>query len=175
MKKSMINEYNELISKKHKLEKEIESFPIGYISKKKIKNNEQYYLQHRVGNKVISSYIKKSDLETINRAIERRNECFDDLCAIEKELVNLEKAAELIDKKVYDKLLIYKMCYKMDTLDLENKKESHAFACAMNAIEGVEITNETKQNIEKWINGEKTFLSVFEDTLNRYGFIKEEL
>ena len=67
--------------------------------------------------------------------------------------------------------MIYKMSYKMDNLSKDKKLDSYSFACAMNAIEGVTITNETRENIEKWINGTKSFFNVFEDTLKYYGFI----
>ena len=63
-----------------------------------------------------------------------------------------------------------KLCEGMDALTLEEKVRCLSFAEAMNAIEGLTISTELKQQLEKWKNGETTFYQVFEDTLKRYGF-----
>ena len=63
-----------------------------------------------------------------------------------------------------------KLCEGMDTLTLEEKERCLSFAEAINAIEGLTISTELKQQLEKWKNGETTFYQVFEDTLKRYGF-----
>ena len=63
-----------------------------------------------------------------------------------------------------------KLCEGMDALTLEEKERCLSFAEAINAIEGVTISTELKQQLEKWKNGETTFYQVFEDTLKRYGF-----
>ena len=63
-----------------------------------------------------------------------------------------------------------KLCEGMDALTLEEKERCLSFAEAINAIEGLTISTELKQQLEKWKNGERTFYQVFEDTLERYGF-----
>ena len=63
-----------------------------------------------------------------------------------------------------------KLCEGMDALTLEEKERCVSFAEAINAIEGLTISTELKQQLEKWKNGETTFYQVFEDTLERYGF-----
>ena len=63
-----------------------------------------------------------------------------------------------------------KLCEGMDALTLEEKERCLSFAEAINAIEGLTISTELKQQLEKWKNGETTFYQVFEDTLKRYGF-----
>lgn len=63
-----------------------------------------------------------------------------------------------------------KLCEGMDALTLEEKERCLSFAEAINAIEGLTISIELKQQLEKWKNGETTFYQVFEDTLKRYGF-----
>ena len=63
-----------------------------------------------------------------------------------------------------------KLCEDMDALTLEEKERCLSFAEAINAIEGLTISTELKQQLEKWKNGERTFYQVFEDTLERYGF-----
>ena len=44
------------------------------------------------------------------------------------------------------------------------------FAEAINAIEGLTISTELEQQLEKWKNGEIAFYQVFEDALKKYGF-----
>ena len=63
-----------------------------------------------------------------------------------------------------------KLCEGMDALTLEEKERCLSFAEAINAIEGLTISTELKQQLEKWKNGETTFYQVFENTLKRYGF-----
>ena len=63
-----------------------------------------------------------------------------------------------------------KLCEGMDALTLEEKERCLSFAEAINAIEGLTISTELKQQLEKWKTGEITFYQVFEDTLERYGF-----
>ena len=63
-----------------------------------------------------------------------------------------------------------KLCEGMDALTLEEKERCLSFAEAINAIEGLTISTELKQQLEKWKTGEITFYQVFEDTLKRYGF-----
>lgn len=62
------------------------------------------------------------------------------------------------------------LCAGMDDLSIEEKEKCISFGSAMNALEGTEVTEETKSEIHAWIRGEKTFLEVFETTLLRYGF-----
>ena len=63
-----------------------------------------------------------------------------------------------------------KLCEGMDALTLEEKERCLLFAEAINAIEGLAISTELKQQLEKRKNGETTFYQVFEDALKKYGF-----
>lgn len=55
-----------------KLKKELEQLPVGYISKKNINGNPQYYLQWRENGKMKSKYIRKGDLEDVEQQIAKR-------------------------------------------------------------------------------------------------------
>ena len=68
--------------------------------------------------------------------------------------------------------LRYKLCEGMDALTLEEKEMCLLFAEAINAIEGLAISTELEQQLEKWKNGEIAFYQVFEDALKKYGFPK---
>ena len=63
-----------------------------------------------------------------------------------------------------------KLCEGMDALTLEEKERCLSFAEAINAIEGLTISTELEQQLEKWKNGEIAFCQVFEDALKKYGF-----
>ena len=63
-----------------------------------------------------------------------------------------------------------KLCEGMDALTLEEKERCLLFAEAINAIEGLAISTELEQQLEKWKNGEIAFYQVFEDALRKYGF-----
>ena len=167
-------EYCNLVSKKHAIETELTELPVGYISRKTIKNNIQYYLQRRVGTRVVGTYLRNDDVQKIADGIARRKECTEELDAIHTRIVQLEQAAELIDKNLYRQLTLYKLSYGMDTLTKQQKTVCVSFGSAMNAIEGVPMSTETDSEIEKWKNGDKSFMAVFEDTLRRYGFPVED-
>lgn len=62
------------------------------------------------------------------------------------------------------------LCEKMDNLSVEEKEKSVLFGLAVGALEGAEVSEETKNEIQAWLRGEKTFLEVFQNTLSRYGF-----
>ena len=63
-----------------------------------------------------------------------------------------------------------KLCEEMDALTLEEKERCILFAEAINAIEGLAISTELEQQLEKWKNGEIDFYQVFENALKKYGF-----
>ena len=71
MRMSVAKEYHMLINKKQQKEEEMLSLPVGYISKKMIKGNTQYYLQRRDGAKIISSYVKFDELGELLNKIEK--------------------------------------------------------------------------------------------------------
>ena len=170
MKNSVTQEYRDLISKKLFLEREISNLPIGYISKKTIKGRVQFYLQRREGNKVTSIYIKFEDVDSVSEGIDKRKKFIEELSLLDDRLKQLEQAAILIDRDLYCQLLLYKLSYRMDDLETTERYVCSSFGSAMNAIEGVAISVETHNEIEKWKRGDKSFLTIFEDTLRRYGF-----
>jgi len=170
MRNIVTKEYVELLSRKLFIEQEMKRLPVGYISKKTIKGKVQFYLQHRVGSKVVGSYIRSEEVDQTSGEIEKRKNYMDELADIEIRLTQLEQAAALINKDLYCKLSLYKLSYKMDDLESAEKQICSSFGSAMNAIEGVPVSTETHEEIEKWKRGDESFLTVFEDTLRRYGF-----
>ena len=55
-------------------------------------------------------------------------------------------------------------------LSKEEEERCLLLAEAINAIEGLAISTELEQQLEKWKNGEIAFYQVFEDALKKYGF-----
>lgn len=56
------------------LNKRLNELKNGYISKKTINGKERYYLQYRLGNKIISKYIKNDELLNIEKELRERKE-----------------------------------------------------------------------------------------------------
>ena len=99
MSYSVAKEYLALLEKKRTLECELRSLPVGYISKKTIKGNVRYYLQHREGSKIVGTYIRNDDVDKVREAIERRNAILAELPAIDERLSDLERAAKIIGNR----------------------------------------------------------------------------
>ena len=170
MRMSVSKEYRVLIEKKQALNKELSSLPIGYISKKNIKGNTQYYLQRREGKKITGTYIRVDEVEDVSAKLERRKEIAGQIASIEERMAQLEKAAKLIDNDLFCLLMLLKLSAGMDDLDEREKERCSSFGDAMNAIEGVPASTEVTSEINAWKSGKESFLTVFENTLKRYGF-----
>ena len=66
-----------------------------------------------------------------------------------------------------------KLTNGMDNISSEEKEKRISFSEAMTSIEGVPVSDRVKSDLANWKNGNITFLSVFEQTLRRYGFVTE--
>ncbi|MEG0835614.1 MAG: hypothetical protein RR413_09245 [Christensenellaceae bacterium] len=169
----IIKEYKELLRQKNEIEQTLPSLPAGYISRKTIKEKQYYYLQNRVDGKITSKYLKENEVDTINEQVERCRKYKAELPKIEARLKELEQAAKLIDKSIARNLTLLKLSCGMDSLSSVQKERSASFANALNAIEGVYASKTTQQNIDKWKTGNESFISIFQSTLNMYGFAAE--
>lgn len=169
----IIKEYKELLRQKNEIELTLPSLPEGYISTKTIKEKQYYYLQNRVDGKITSKYLKENEVDTIKEQVERCKKYKAELPKIEVRLKELEQGAKLIDKSIARHLALLKLSCGMDSLSSVQKERSASFANALNAIEGVYASETTEQNIDKWKTGEESFISIFQSTLNMYGFAAE--
>lgn len=75
---------------------ELSSLPKGYISKKIINGKERYYLQYREGKKIVSTYIKSTELKEIQDKISKRKE-------IEEEIALLSQNSDFVLKNKLSK------------------------------------------------------------------------
>ena len=169
----IVDEYTELLNRKVKIEAELASLPQGYISRKNINGKEYSYLQNRIFGKMVSSYLKENEADTISKQLTRRKQLEAELPRIDARLGELEQAAKLLGRGMDRKLMLLKISAGMDDIDTEQKRRSASFANAMNAIEGVPVSDQTSHDIAEWKNGSRSYLSVFQTVLRRYGFSAE--
>ena len=170
MNNIILDEYKTLLNKLTTILFEINTLPQGYISKKNINGKQYFYLQNRLNGKVLSKYIKEDEVENISASLELLKKYKSEIPKIQNRLSELEKAAKLIDKNLSRELMLLKLSSNMDCLTLSQKNNSISFANAMNAIEGVDVSSNTQNNIDDWKNGDKSFLTLFNETLTMYGF-----
>ena len=169
----IINEYKELLALKLEIEQQLSNLPKGYISKKTIGGKLYLYLQNRNGDTVESRYIKAEEYQDIKNQLSLRKKHEAELPEISKRIADIETAAELLDKAILRKLKMLKLTNGMDNISSEEKEKRISFSEAMTSIEGVPVSDRVKSDLANWRNGNITFLSVFEQTLRRYGFVTE--
>ena len=169
----IIFEYKELIASKLEIEQKLSVLPKGYISKKTIGGKQYLYLQTRNGDTVESKYIKAEEVEEIAKQLSLRKDYEAKLPEILIRLADIESAAELLDKALLRKLKMLKLTSGMDSISADEKEKRISFSDAMTSIEGVPVSDKVKNDLANWKNGNITFLSVFEQTLRRYGFVTE--
>ncbi len=85
-------EYDRLIMMRAAMSLEYEALPKGSISKKNIRGCDCYYLQYREGDKVISKYIKKGELNELAAKIEKRRSLKKSLREIDAEMKKIERS-----------------------------------------------------------------------------------
>ena len=169
----IIFEYKELLASKLEIEQKLSVLPKGYISKKTIGGKQYLYLQTRNGDTVESKYIKAEEVEEIAKQLSLRKDYEAQLPEILIRLADIETAAELLDKALLRKLKMLKLTSGMDSISADEKEKRISFSDAMTSIEGVPVSDRVKNDLENWKSGNITFLSVFEQTLRRYGFVTE--
>ena len=75
-----------------------------------------------------------------------------------------------MDKDMKRKQDLFKLCNGMDEHNINIKEKCLSFSEAMLSIEGMKVSNEVTLAFEEWKEGKPTYLSIFESTLQRYGF-----
>lgn len=170
MQNMIIQEYIDLLQTKSTLTNTLQILPTGYISKKTIKGKQYHYLQNRVNGKVVSKYIKTEEVEALTWHLKTSKESIAKLKEIEKRLIELEQIGKLYSKSTRKNMILLKLSAGMDELSQDKKSTSISFAKTMNAIEGVPPSTQTQKQVDAWYNGEQSFLAVYQDTLEKYGF-----
>ena len=169
----IIFEYKELLATKLEIEQKLSVLPKGYISKKTIGGKQYLYLQTRNGDTVESKYIKAEEAQDITNQLSLRKEYEAELPDILIRLADIDTAAEQLVKALLRKLKMSKLTSGMDSISADEKEKRISFTDARTSIEGVPVSDRVKNDLANWKNGNITFLSVFEQTLRRYGFVTE--
>ncbi len=76
-----------------------------------------------------------------------------------------------MDKIMKRKQDLFNLCSGMDELDIHKKDRCLSFSVAMLSIEGMNVGDEVEFVLQEWKEGKKAYLSIFESTLKKYGFI----
>lgn len=167
---TITNEYKDLLSKRVFFLNELSVLSTGYISRKNINGNEYCYLQSRVHGKVTSVYIKAESVDSIDRELKLRKKYEAELHSIEKRLSEIREAVKILDSSFIRKFDLLDLSVGMDEINDLTKNRCVTFADAMTSIEGVPVSKTAKEELDDWLYGKATFISVFESTLKRYGF-----
>lgn len=77
---------------------------------------------------------------------------------------------EKMDKAIKRKQDLFNLCNGMDKLNIHKKEKYLSFSEAMLSIEGMKVSDEVTLALEEWKEGKTSYLSIFESTLQRYGF-----
>lgn len=75
-----------------------------------------------------------------------------------------------MNRKLQRKQDLFNLCNGMDELDIHKKEQGLSFSEAMLSIEGMKFSEEVVLALDDWKEGKTTYLSIFESTLQRYGF-----
>ena len=73
---------------------ELEDLPRGYISNKTINGKTYFYLQYKVGKRLVSKYVKRDDVDALRAQLSRREEIEEEL----KNRLNAEKNINPLSK-----------------------------------------------------------------------------
>ena len=92
MNRAVLKEYKELLKKRNTLRSEAGTLPKGNLRVRNINGRDYYYLQFREGNHVRSRYVKKVEVSTLSKQIERRNKIKDELKTVKTRLDAYELA-----------------------------------------------------------------------------------
>lgn len=168
----LYKEYEDLQNKKELERIELSKCRDGYISVKKINNRNYYYLQKRVNGKVKSKYIKSENLKGIKEELKRRHTISKSIEVIKDKLSRLELAISVLDKNLYQKVLLTKRCTKMDYLNIELRREALRFADAITALEGLDTSKEAIKDLKDWADGNQGFKESYLRVLQKYKMIE---
>ena len=73
----------------------LRELPRGYISKKKIRGKESYYLQYREGAKIVSKWIPAANLQEVEKQVDQRKMLEASLRRVKEDQKKLRRALGL--------------------------------------------------------------------------------
>jgi len=170
--RDLTSEYSSLLREKAVAQKKVAGLRYGYISFKTISGKTYPYLQYKEGGKLISKYIKNSQLHEVMADLGMRTKYLEKIQEADKRLEKIEAAAGILDKKLLRKLTILRRCAAMDAISVEEKVAALGFSIAMTALEGIPASEGTEKNLSRWVEGELRFLDSYLETLRKYKLVE---
>lgn len=170
--RELYTEYTQLLAQETALQQEINRIPKGYLVTKKIDSKDYLYLQYNAQGKKKSEYVRKEDWTRVKAAIARRDPAKEEMEALRREQIRLERAARILDANLYRTFVFLKQCAEMDALPIEKRCDALSFARAMTALEGLSASDKTEQNLLLWAKGEKRFTDFYMKALQTYHVVE---
>lgn len=90
LKDVLMEEYTRKIQNRSIYIKKMEKFPRGSLTKKKRNSGFVYYFSYRHGDRVVTNYVKKDELESTKQAIEMRKQVAAECKNLSKQIKDLE-------------------------------------------------------------------------------------
>ena len=162
------NEYNSLLSQRDMYIEALSPLTEGYISTKTISGRRYFYLQKVINGKINSKYIKADMLPQVKSELLKRKETEKAISHVNGEIRRIETAVKILDKPLYQKLIILRRCSLMDSMPIDMRKKSLGFGNAMSAIEGIPVSAETESTLSSWAMGQSSFTDGFMRVLAKY-------
>lgn len=170
--KELYDEYNSLLSTRNDYIRTVSTLREGYISSKTISGKQYFYLQKKVNGRLNSEYIKEDTLLRIKAELQKRSKIEEAIDQIDEELNRIERAAIILDKSLYHKLIIFKRCAIMDSMPVNMRKKSLEFGNAMTALEGITASENTEKTLSLWVVGQYSFTDGYLQVLTKYRLIE---
>lgn len=164
----LYNEYSQLLQRQTEIQKQLQTLPKGYITKKKITGKEYYYLQYTSFGKKRSEYLRESEMESVRGKLSDRETLIKNLDENNANLDRLEKAAKILNTQLSHTFFYLRQCADMDALPLSKRNKALSFARAMTSLEGLPARETTEENLKLWAKGEKSFADFYLPALQDY-------
>ena len=169
----LYDEYASLLREKAECQKDLTQLKDGYISTKTIAGNKYAYLQYRVNGKLISEYIKDDRLPEIRAELDKRAATLNQIHVIDGRLKIIEAAASILDNRLSRNLVTLRRCAALESMPVDERSISLAFARAMTALEGIPASEETEKSLSRWAAGNLSFNDSYMNTLRAYRLTEE--
>lgn len=164
----LYNEYIDLLHSQIALQKQWQSIPKGYITKKKISGKEYYYLQYTSFRKKKSEYLQESSVEFVREKLILGEKLRKEIAENNTKLSRLERAVKILDEQLSRSFFHLRQCADMDALPISKRYKALSFARAMTSLEGLPAKESTEENLQLWAKGEKSFADFYLPALQDY-------
>ena len=164
----LLSEYTTFLFSLSELKQQLQLFPKGYITIKKISGKEYPYLQYTSFGKKKSKYLRESEVENVREKLALGEDLSKKITETNANLDRLEKAAMILDGQLSRTFFYLRQCADMDALPISKRDKVLSFARAMTSLEGLPAKEATEENLQLWAKGEKSFADFYLPALQNY-------